>query len=232
VDFTVSYWVRQDAGSTYTNLPFFTDAIGSTGHGGFAFAPYAGTGGGGWMWTIGTVTSPNAATTFPDANLINDGNWHHLIHVASRTANCTTYLDGLQVDSQSVDVAVTGNINTANPATIGQDASGAYPVTASADIDDLAVWQRTLTPLEVSGIFLAGATNHVSFAPAVASAPVRVALHLDQVSAGQYQLTWTGTGGVLQASPDVAGTYTNVPSASSPYPISTTGSQLFYRLKY
>src|ERR1035438_6723408 len=29
-DFTVSYWVRQPASSTYTNLPFFPDAIGST----------------------------------------------------------------------------------------------------------------------------------------------------------------------------------------------------------
>jgi hypothetical protein len=234
VDFTVSYWVRQDTGSTYTNLPFFTDAIGSTGHGGFAFAPYLAANGvgGGWMWTIGTVTSPNAATTFPDANLINDGNWHHLVHVASRTANCTTYLDGVQVDSQSVDVAVTGNINTANAATIGQDPTGTYPVTASADIDDLAVWQRTLTPLEVSGMFLAGATNKVSFAPPVAAPIVRSALQLQQVSAGQYQLTWGGSGGTLQASPDVAGTYTNVVGATSPYPISTTGSQLFYRLKY
>ena len=230
VDFTVSYWVRQDPGSTYTNLPFFTDAIGSTAQGGFAFAPYAGTGGGGWMWTIGTVTSPNAATTFPDANLINDGNWHHLVHVAKRSANCTTYLDGVQVDSQSI--VVVGNINTSNPATIGQDPTGAYPVTASADIDDLAVWQRILTPLEVSGMFLAGATNKVSFAPPVAAPIVRAALQLQQVSPGQYQLTWTGTGGALQASPDVAGTYTNVPGATSPYTISTAGSQLFYRLKY
>jgi autotransporter-associated beta strand protein len=230
VDFTVAFWVRQPAGSTYTNLPFFTDAVGSTSHGGFAFAPYSGTGGGGWMYTIGTVTSPNAATSFPDANLINDGNWHHLVHVASRTANCTTYLDGIQVDSQAITIA--GNTDNTNPATIGQDPTGAYPVTADADIDDLAVWRRALTPLEVSGIYLAGATNSVSFAPAVISAPVPVALQLQQ-NAGQWQIIWTGTGGVLQASGDVSGTYTNVPSASSPYTIPTSSSpQMFYRLKY
>ncbi|EEF61835.1 LamG-like jellyroll fold domain-containing protein [Pedosphaera parvula] len=229
LDFTVAFWVRQPAGSTYTNLPFFTDAVGSTAQGGFAFAPYAGTGGGGWMYTIGTVTSPNLATTFPDANLINDGNWHHLVHVASRTANCTTYLDGIQVDSQAITIS--GNINTTNAATIGQDPTGAYPVTAQADLDDLGVWQRALTPLEVSGIYLAGATNSVSFAPPPPPQPVPVALHVQQ-SAGQLQITWTGTGGVLQASGIVSGTYTNVPSASSPYTIPASGPQMFYRLKY
>ncbi|MDB6109393.1 MAG: Immunoglobulin V-set domain protein, partial [Pedosphaera sp.] len=232
VDFTVAFWVRQPSGSTYTNLPFFTDAVGSTSHGGFAFAPFTGTGGGGWMWTIGTVTSPNAATTFPDSNLINDGNWHHLVHAASRTANCTTYLDGVQVDSQSVDSAVVGNINTVFAATIGQDPTGTYPVTAQADIDDLAVWQRTLTPLEISGIYLAGVSNNVSFAPPVAAPIVPVALQVQQVS-GQVQITWTGAAGALQASGNVSGTYTNVPGANSPYTIPiSSGPQMFYRLKY
>lgn len=229
-DFTVSFWIRQPPGSTYTNLPFFTDAIGSTSHGGFAFAPYAGTGGGGWMWTIGTVTSPNAATTFPDSNLINDGNWHHLVHTASRSANCTTYLDGTQVDSQSIVVA--GNTDNSNAATIGQDPTGAYPVTADADIDDLGVWRRALSPLEVSGIYLAGASNSVSFAPPVSGTPTPATLTLQQVG-GQWQIVWTGTGGVLQASSDVAGTYTNVPSGTSPYTIPISSSpHLFYRLKY
>src|SRR5262249_3798132 len=122
VDFTVSFWVRQTNGSTYTNLPFFTDAIGSTGNGGYAFAPYAGQGGGGWIWTVGGASSPSQFTSFPDANLINDGNWHHLAHVANRAASLTTYLDGVQVDSQSIGFV--GDINTANAATIGQDPTG------------------------------------------------------------------------------------------------------------
>ena len=185
------------------------------------------------MWTIGTVTSPNAATSFPDSNLINDGNWHHLAHSANRSANCTTYLDGVQVDSQSIVAAVVGNINTIYAATIGQDATGAYPVTADADLDDFGVWRRALTPLEISGIYLAGASNSVSFAPSVAAAPVRVALQVQQVAPGQWQITWTGTDGALQASPVVSGGYTNVPGASSPYTIPiSSGPQLFYRLKY
>jgi hypothetical protein len=230
-DFTVSYWVRQPAGSTYTNLPFFTDAIGSTGHGGFAFAPYqTATSSGGWMMTIGAMNTPSQFTSFPDSNLINDGNWHHLVHVANRSSTATTYLDGAQVDSESI--VFVGDINTANASTIGQDPSGTYPVTAQADLDDLGVWQRTLTSLEVSGIYLAGATNNVSFAPPAAAPIVPVALHIQQVS-GQWQITWTGTGGTLTASGNVSGAYTNVPGASSPYTIPTPlGTQTYYRLQY
>ena len=226
VNFSVSYWIRQPVGSTFTNLPFFTDAVGSTGNGGFAFAPYANTGGGGWMWTAGSVTSPNVFTTFSDLNLINDGNWHSLIHVADRSANLTTYLDGVQVDSQAINFI--GSINTANAATIGQDPTGTYAVTASADIDDLGVWQRTLTSLEVSGIYLAGATNSVSFAP---SAVVRVPVALTVTNTGGVvQISWTGAG-TLQSATSVTGPYTDVAGATSPYTVSTVGAQVFYRLR-
>lgn len=240
IDFTVSYWVRQPAASTYTNLPFFGDAIGSTGAGaggnlGFVFAPYeTSVSAGGWQLAIGgalhSMSSPSPFTTFPDSDVINDGNWHNLIHVATRAANVATYLDGVQVDSEAISFI--DDISNTNAAVIGQDPTGAYPVSAQADIDDLAVWRRTLTPLEVSGIYLAGATNHVSFAPAITNSVVRAALQIVQVSPGQYQIVWTG-GGTLQASGDVTGTYTNVPSATSPYPISTSSTpRLFYRLKY
>jgi len=152
-----------------------------------------------------------------------------LVHSADRTANVTTYLDGKQVDSQSI--VFIGNINTVNAATIGQDPTGTYPVTASADIDDLALWLRTVTPLEVSGIFLAGASNSVSFAPPVTSAIVPAALSV-QLVLGQVVLTWPGAGGALQAAGNVTGTYTNVPGASSPYTNTLAAPQLFYRLKY
>jgi autotransporter-associated beta strand protein len=239
VDFTVSYWVRQPNGSAYTNLPFFGDATGSTGSGsggnlGFVFAPYeTAISAGGWQLAIGgsvgSMSSPSVFTTFPDSNLINDGTWHHLVHVGTRAANIATYLDGTQVDSEAISFI--GNIDNNNAATIGQDPTGAYPVAAQADLDDLGVWRRTLTSLEISGIYLAGSSNHVSFAPPV-NPLVRAALEIVQVSPGQYQIIWTG-GGTLKASGDVSGTYTNVPSGTSPYTIPISSSpQLFYRLKY
>jgi hypothetical protein len=43
-------------------------------------------------------------------------------------------------------------------------------------------------------------------------------------------LSWPGTAAKLQASTTVAGTYTNIPGATSPYTNNVTGSQLFFRL--
>jgi hypothetical protein len=175
-DFSVSYWVQQPTGTTYyTNLPFFTVAVGSTGNGGFAFAPGVTTAGvptGGWMWTIGSVSDPSIYSAF-NYNTINDGNWHHLAHVAQRSANCTTYLDGVPVDAQPIVEA--GTVTTAYAATIGQDPTGTYPATAGAYVNDLAVWTNTLTPLQVSGIYLAGSVNHVGVAPPV-PAPATISI--------------------------------------------------------
>ncbi len=229
-DFSVSYWVR---GTVNTNLPFFCDstngldAIFAQG-GGYYFGPNTNGNGG---WEVGLASLAHEMTT-SGGEIINDGNWHHLVHVANRVGNMTTYLDGSQVDNHAISF-ITDSIDTSNPANIGQDGNGAmvFAQDQAGDIDDLGVWRRTLTPLEISGIYLAGATNHVSFAPAV-NPVVRAALQIVQVGPGQYQIVWTG-GGTLQASGDVTGTYTNVPSATSPYPVSSSSSpQLFYRLKY
>jgi hypothetical protein len=229
-DFSVSYWVR---GTINTNLPFFcdstngVDAILARG-GGYYFGPdTVGDGG----WEVGLGSTGHEMTT-SGTNIINDGNWHNLIHVANRTGNMTTYLDGAQVDNHAISF-ISDSVDTTNAANIGQDGTGqlAFTQDQEGDIDDLGVWRRTLTPLEVSGIYLAGVSNHVSFAPEV-NPIVRAALQIVQVSPGNYQIVWPG-GGTLQASGNVVGTYTNVPSGTSPYtvPISS-GPQLFYRLKY
>ena len=164
-DFTVSYWVR---GTINTDLPFFCDAAGGEVGilalaGGFYFGPNT-TANGGWAYGTGSIAHESSSS---GANIINDGNWHHLVHVAKRIGNMTTYLDGAQVDVHAIGY-VTDSINTTNPANIGQDGTGAQVFAdQGGDIDDLAVWTRTLTPFEVSGIYLAGATNNVSFAPVV-----------------------------------------------------------------
>ena len=54
----------------------------------------------------------------------------------------------------------------ANPAVIGQDPTGLYGELGSGDIADLGVWRRALTPLEAASIFIAGATNALSYTSA------------------------------------------------------------------
>jgi hypothetical protein len=59
--------------------------------------------------------------------------------------------------------------------------------------------------------------------PGYAGPPPTLQLH---GSGSQWQVLFQGP---LQAAPFVIGTYTNVPGATSPYPVTTTGEKKFYR---
>jgi hypothetical protein len=59
--------------------------------------------------------------------------------------------------------------------------------------------------------------------------PPTVTFTLQHLGAGQFQLNWnTGT---LQSAPAVAGPYTDLPSATSPWLITATNSQDYYRVR-
>jgi hypothetical protein len=232
VDFSVSYWVRLPNFYDLGDLPFFTDATGSTGGKGFTFAPSYGSNGvfaagteansGSWAWAIDNALNVGVRTEGP-WYAINDGAYHHLVHTYSRTGNGITYLDGVQVDSRSV-ASVTDMSNN-NPAIIGQDPTGQYAENGSADIDDLGVFRRALSPLEARGLFVA-ATNGASFldiTPTIKTGP----------GANQVTITWNA--GTLQQADEVTGPYTDVPGPpANPLIITLTPSTTlkFYRTHY
>ena len=154
--FTVWYWVKLPNAQSelYYGLPFFANVSGVYAQGGFYFGPGINdlTFSGGWEWEIGTVGNTPAN---PNVNTINDGNWHHLLYSVNRSGSCNTYLDGVNVDSTPIFES-TGDLFTGNPVNIGQDSSGKLAVNGAYYIDDLAVWTRALSSLEVSEIYLSG----------------------------------------------------------------------------
>jgi autotransporter-associated beta strand protein len=234
-DFTVAYWVR---GTLNINLPIFCDATGGEAgivllHGGYYFGPNT-TGNGGWAVGVGSALH-EMTSSGPD--IINDGNWHSLVYVCKRSGSVKTYLNGAELDNHPVSF-VTDTINTANPANIGQDGTGGQVFTdQSGDIDDLAVWTRTLTDLEVSGIYLAGASNSVSFA---LPAPAPVTINTPVV--GSTTLSYTGGAGsqfVLLGTNDITAPLTNwtrlATNSSTPgsftIPAVGSASPTFYRIQ-
>jgi hypothetical protein len=50
-----------------------------------------------------------------------------------------------------------------------------------------------------------------------------------QVVSGQLVLAWTT--GTLQSAPTVAGSYTNITGATSPYTLGPSGDQQYFRVK-
>jgi hypothetical protein len=226
VDFSVSYWVREPAGELSGDVPFIGNAVGAGDSPGYFFGPAYLTGG--WRWSL-LDASGTPGIVYPGANnSINDGNWHNVISTFSRTNNSLTFLDGQLVANVPISIAAVGNLDTGEPTVVGQDPTGQYDDGADDsvvfDLDDMAVWRRALTPLEATGIYMAAASNHVSFVSA------RTSNLQAQLVAGQVQLTWSG--GLLQVASQVNGPYTTVAGANSPYPVvSTTIKQQFYRIK-
>ncbi len=102
INFSVSLWVQLPLNYTGDDLPFFTDAVGSTFNHGYVFAPSSGTPStanpsgwpGGWAYSIFDNTGVGIGV-FGDIGTINDGNWHSLIYVVDRATGTTVYLDGL-----------------------------------------------------------------------------------------------------------------------------------------
>jgi hypothetical protein len=237
VDFSIAYWIRIPLNFFGGDLPFFTDAVGSVGNDGFVFAPAYGYGTadpnpiitpehyGGWAMSVfgGGV----GVRYYGDLGSINDGNWFHLAHTVDReSGNIVTYLNGIVASTTKMDgtsIRDSGSIVTGRPATIGQDPTGNYGETGAGDMDDLGVWKKVLTPLEVAAIYTAARSNQLSFVN------LPVSISVQNLGGNQIQLTWpTGT---LQAADNAAGPYTDLPAATSPYAVSVGAPQKFYRIK-
>jgi hypothetical protein len=214
-NFSVSYWVKFTG--MPGDLPFLSSALQSYGNAGFTFAPSYNQGG--WSWSLGNSTG--YVGVYGASNTVNNGDWHHLLHTFDRSGVAVTYLDGVQADVRSITAG--GDIDTGAVINIGQDPSGAYGETGSADIDDLAVWRRVLLPFEAQGIYNAGQTGRSLdvYGP--------VLLGHQRTADGVY-LAWQA--GTLLESDSVTGPYTSVPEAAAPFhKITPTAALKFYRVR-
>ncbi len=184
--FSVSFWVREQVGFGETapyggDLPFFGDVTNSTGGWGFVSTISYG---------YGTeAPTPNPAPLFYEVgafgasvydsagngvryvgnngiNPINDGYYHNIIQVVNRTTGTfITYIDGVPAEQYlqaGTSFNQIGSIDNGAPWVIGQDPTGLYGEDGEADIADLGVWRKALSPLEAGAIYTAG-TNNLSF---------------------------------------------------------------------
>jgi hypothetical protein len=169
VSFSVAYWIQAPVNYAGGDLPFVSTAIGSTFNFGLVLAYTYGYGSGAWPggWAFSIFDASGAGVGGRGAvGSINDGNWHHLVHIFDRQNGVSTFLDGVAVSFQrqfGTSFQASGDIDTGNPFTIGQDPTGVYGETGSGTIDDLGVWRRALTPLEAASIYIAAVSNQLSY---------------------------------------------------------------------
>jgi hypothetical protein len=222
--FSVSVWVKLPTNSTPGDLPFIGTATNSQGNPGWFLSPAYQTGG--WQFGLNdgvTSSGNNIAVSGPD-NSINDGNWHNFALAVDRaSAVANGYLDGVLVASRNI--ASLGSINNNNywPLTIGQDPTHLYPEAGSATLDDVGIWRRALTSLEVANIASAGSAGGRSF-DTVGPIPLAITR-----SGGSLTLSYAA--GTLLESPNVAGPYVPVTGANAPsFTTTPSGAAKFYRV--
>jgi hypothetical protein len=238
--FTVSMWVQLPENYIGNDLPFFTDVPGSTfGFPGYVFEPTFGTTEGstaGWAggWGFSVYDSADVGEgVYGDRGLINDGGWHNLVYVIDRVKGAAIYLDGIvahQNIQEGASVVGIGNINSTNAATIGQDPTGLYPQSSDGNIsiDDLGVWNRALTPLEVAGIYTAGAITQVSFV-GVTNVVSTITLSAANLNNGKVELDWSA--GTLEAATNLLGPWMTLTNVTSPFTTNTVGPMQFFRVE-
>jgi hypothetical protein len=158
--FSVAFWTRFTG--LPGDLPFLCSAVNSYGSVGLTLAPSYNRGG--WSWYVKDSQDGDGAGLYgPDAT-INDGAWHNLVFVFDQTQHAgITYLDGQRVNTTTIpeNLDVRGEVLN-----IGQDPTGAYGETGSADMDDMGIWNRALDSVQARSVYLAGQAGRSFDVPA------------------------------------------------------------------
>jgi hypothetical protein len=218
-NFSVSYWIRFTG--TSVDLPVLCNNDCGEGCTGFYFGPswhdYAE---GSWAWAF---AENNAGLDMRGAaHAIDNGQWHNVVSTFDRAGQAITYLDGEQVHVAAID-RFTASLDTWFPVNVGQTGSGAYNVVFSADVDDLGIWLRVLTPVEARSIFRV-AQHGSSFD---SYGPVLLALRR---AGSDLELIWQA--GTLLSATAVNGTYAPVSGARAPYyRVTPTAAATYYRVR-
>jgi hypothetical protein len=182
---------------------------------------------GGWQWDLNDGGGNNVDVNGPD-NSINDGAWHNFVLSVDRAgAVANSYLDGVLVASRSI--ATLGSIDNNNywPIVMGQDPTLQYAEPGSATVDDVGIWRRALTSLEVAQICSAGANGGRSFDTV---APPSVTLTIARSGANLVLNYASGT--LLQSSNLAPGAvWVPVPGANAPSAtVTPNGAANYYRV--
>ncbi len=149
------------------------------------------------------------------------GRWHHAVLTYDGTT-VRSYLDGQLGNEKALA------LNTAEgPLLLGSGMTdedfNAYAY-FNGLIDDVGLWNRVLSATEIRAIYAAGLAGQDLTQAQVA--PLRVEVRRD---ADGWLLEWSA--GTLQSTDNLNGPWSDVTGATSPYRLTLTAPQQFYRLR-
>ena len=163
-----------------------------------------------------SVRDANNVAHNANGNIAPNSTWQHVVGVCDEPHGLLyLYVNGVQ----NATTAVSGGVQMGtSPISIGSrqpDFRSTYTMNFAGSIDEVAIYNYALSAAQIQNHYITG-TNPV------------VRLYV-QKSGANTMLLWSP--GTLQSAATVNGTYINVPGATSPYIVSPTAAQQFYRVK-
>jgi hypothetical protein len=170
--------------------------------------------------------SSSAATTSP-AGSVTFGQWHLVTVAVDTTANT----DRLYVDGNDVTLgnnAILASSSKTNDVFLGVALDHFFSFVGTMDEARISSVQRSPDWIWASWATVATNASFATYAPVTTTSTGPVTINF-QTSGGSMILNWTT--GTLQSADQVQGPYTDVVGATSPYTVSFTESQKFFRVR-
>lgn len=171
---------------------------------------------------LGFNWNDNAASWGWDSGLALPLNqWSFVALVVSPTAGRIYMYNANSWTNASVDL-VNANASFAGPLDIGTDTQDPMARSFTGNIDEVAIFNKSLTPVQIAQL-LSAATGTTVVPPVNVLPTISI-----QSSGASLQITWTGT---LLESTNVSGPWVTNSTGTSPLIITPAGPQKFYRSK-
>jgi hypothetical protein len=171
----------------------------------------------GTIYTSVALSANDMVSTTP----ISDNKWHHIALVFDQNNANSIYIDGV-LDASAGNLAPW-------PWPVGQEIELGRSHDSAWEaynglMDDFRFYDRILTDPEIASIHANGAL--------VDTTALQVRLNFDSTPVHGITITWQCPDGVLQSATNVAGPYTDVPAATSPYSVPSQSTTKFYRYRH
>jgi hypothetical protein len=219
-DFTFSTWANMDPTATNIQTLCANKAGGSDSAGFALYINNWNTANQALVLETGDGVQGLTASTAPET--VSPGVWHHIACVVDGTGGTADfYVDG-------TDCTVT---NSVLPTFVNQAGFNLGRFTNSyyyfkGGMDEARIENGVRSPAWIWASWATVADS--AFATYGTIAPPAVTLQYQRIS-GQPVLTWAS--GILQSAPIPTGPFTNVTAATSPYPLATSSTQQYFRVK-
>jgi hypothetical protein len=159
---TISAWTKLnlELGSNATNYAIFSNE--SFENSGFIFRIEDTTN----ASTAGKITfrtsqaSANTYTTAHSLSYPNDKNWH-LVNAVKDGTEVKIYIDGVEASSYEVENTMATHVDATNSSFIGATTAGVQNFSGS--IDEVSIWGRSLSALEITSMYNASKNSYLTY---------------------------------------------------------------------